>query len=167
MSDSDCEIRPAHRSDVEAIVALLADDELGRQRERLTDPLPAAYLDAFDEIDASPVHELVVAVHGAQIIGVLQLSFLRHLTYQGGLRAQIEGVRVAADARGRRVGEQLFRWAIARAEAAGAHLVQLTTDARRGDAHRFYERLGFQATHTGMKLHLASDTTRPSILEPR
>ena len=88
------------------------------------------------------------------IIGTLQLSFIQYLTYQGGIRAQIEAVRVHQDQRGKGVGQQLFEWAIHRAKERGAHVVQLTTDKRRPEALRFYEKLGFKATHEGMKLHL-------------
>jgi GNAT superfamily N-acetyltransferase len=150
------EVRPAARADVPTIVALLADDELGEEREGPIEPLPTVYVDAFDEITSSDVHELVVATIGGVVVGVLQLSFLRYLTFRGGVRAQIEGVRVARHVRGAGVGQQLFAWAIERAIARRAHVVQLTTDVRRPDALRFYERLGFVATHHGLKLHLTS-----------
>jgi len=152
-------LRPAVRTDVPAIVSLLADDAIGATREGPLSPLPASYLAAFDEIEESPVHELVVAAVDRRVVGVLQLSFLRYLTYRGGVRAQIEGVRVAQDARGAGIGGMLFRWAIARAEECGAHLVQLTTDLRRPDAKRFYQQLGFEVTHHGMKLHLPGQPT--------
>jgi GNAT superfamily N-acetyltransferase len=153
-SGSGIEVRHATRSDVPKLVALLADDELGREREELRDPLPSVYADAFDEITSSGVHELVVATIDGVVVGVLQLTFLRYLTFRGGVRAQIEGVRVARDVRGAGVGQDLFTWAIERAVAEGAHVVQLTTDIRRPDALRFYERLGFVASHHGLKLHL-------------
>ena len=147
-------IRPAARHDVAAIVALLADDVLGAQREANTDPLPDAYFDAFERIDADPNQELVVLEHDGEVAGTLQLTFIPYLTHRGGTRAQIEAVRIAGDHRGEGLGEYLFRWAIRRAAERRAHLVQLTTDKQRSDALRFYERLGFVASHEGMKLHL-------------
>ena len=163
--------RPAVRDDVPTLVALLADDELGARRERFADPLPASYYDAFEALDRDPHNELVVAVvsregkQGGQtevgavrseelVVGMLQVTFIPYLTYQGGWRALIEGVRVAASHRGRGIGRRLFEWAIDRARHRGCHVVQLTTDKRRPDALRFYESLGFAATHEGMKLHL-------------
>lgn len=148
------EIRTATREDVATIVAMLADDVLGSGREPVADPLPAAYERAFEAIDGDPNHHLVVAELDGAVVGTLQLTFLPYLTYGGGLRAQIEAVRVASHLRGSGAGAQLVRWAISRAEERGAHLVQLTTDKQRPDALRFYERLGFRASHEGMKLHL-------------
>lgn len=147
-------VRRAERGDVPAIVALLADDMLGARRERNEDPLPQAYYRAFDAIAADPSHELFVAELDGTVIGTLQLSFLPGLSRQGMWRAQIEGVRVSSTQRGHRVGEQLVRHAIERARARGCGLVQLTSDKSRVDAVRFYERLGFTASHEGMKLAL-------------
>ncbi len=147
-------IRPATRDDVPRIVALLADDPLGAEREQYEDPLPAAYYDAFARIDGDSAHELMVAVVEGDVVGTLQLSIIPYLTYRGGRRAQIEAVRVAASMRGKGLGRELFGWAIARAKERGCHVVQLTTDKARPDALRFYESLGFQASHEGMKLHL-------------
>lgn len=144
--------RKATRSDVTKIVALLADDALGAQRERFEDPLPASYYRAFDRIDANPDHELVVVEDGGEVVATLQLTILPYLTYQGGSRAQIEAVRVAAHLRGSGLGTQVFQWAIERAKTRGCHLLQLTTDKSRPDALRFYEKLGFKASHEGMKL---------------
>ena len=147
-------IRPAMRADVPAIVRLLADDDLGQTRERYEDPLPDSYYAAFDSIDTNPKHALVVVDLDGEVIGTLTLSFVPSLTYQGGTRAQIEAVRVDARFRGQGIGEELVQWAIDRAQAAGCHMLQLTTHASRADAHRFYERLGFVASHVGMKLEL-------------
>lgn len=146
-------IRPAQKKDVIVIVAMLADDELGRLREDFRDPLPERYYQAFQTIEDDPHQSLVVMVEEDQVIGTLQLTFIPYLTYQGGIRAQIEAVRIHKDYRGRGIGEELFRWAIAEAQAKGAHLIQLTTDKKRPDALRFYEKLGFKASHEGMKLH--------------
>jgi GNAT superfamily N-acetyltransferase len=132
---------------------MLADDALGALRERYTTPLPEAYYAAFEAIEADPNNELVVAERGGEVVGVLQLTFIPYLTYQGGWRALVEGVRVASSERGRGLGGLLLRWAVDRARARGCHLIQLTTDKRRPEALQFYERLGFKATHEGMKLH--------------
>jgi len=144
--------REARREDVPHIVRLLADDVLGAERERYEDPLPDAYYRAFEAIEANPDHQLLVAVEEGGLVGTLQLSFLPYLTYQGGVRAQIEAVRIDATRRGSGLGRRLAEEAIERARARGCHLVQLTTDKARPDAARFYERLGFRASHEGMKL---------------
>ena len=149
-------IRHATRDDVVAIVRLLADDPLGQQREEFRIPLPEAYYIAFEEIDQNPYHELVVIETNNEVVGVLQLSFLRYLTFQGGKRAQIEGVRVDRRYRSAGIGQRLFVWAIERARQEGCHLVQLTTNKTRPEALRFYERLGFVVSHEGLKLNLAS-----------
>lgn len=133
---------------------LLADDPLGAKRERFEIPLPDSYLRAFEAIDADPNNELVVACLGAEVVGVLQLTFIPYLTYQGGWRALIEAVRVDSRQRSRGLGKTMFEWAIARARERGCHLVQLTTDKARADAKRFYESLGFVASHEGMKLFI-------------
>ncbi len=146
--------RKAIRSDVPFIVAMLAHDKLGSQREDYRDPLPEVYYQAFSAIDSDPNQELMVVENEEQeVIGTLQLTFIPYLTYQGGIRAQIEAVRIREDQRGQGLGEQLFQWAINRAREKGAHLLQLTTDKKRPDALRFYEKLGFRASHEGMKLH--------------
>ncbi|MDM0043414.1 GNAT family N-acetyltransferase [Variovorax dokdonensis] len=135
---------------------MLADDPLGAQRERLADPLPPSYLQAFEAIERDPNNELVVAEDDAGgVVGVLQLTCTPYITHQGGWRATIEGVRVHKSCRSSGVGRQLFEWAIGRARERGCHLVQLTTDKQRPDALRFYEQLGFVASHEGMKLKLA------------
>ena len=146
--------RRAAHADLRAIVELLADDPLGARRERLAETLPEAYLRAFDAIDADSNQALIVAEREGEVVGVLQLTFIASLTWQGSTRALIEGVRVAASARGAGIGEALVREAIDRSRRRGCRIVQLTTDRTRADAHRFYERLGFAATHVGMKLHI-------------
>lgn len=144
-------IRLARRDDVPAIVALLADDPLGARRERPGDP---AYLAAFDELAADPRQLLVVAEAGGDVVGTMQVTFIAGLSRLGATRAQIEAVRVRSDARGGGLGGAMIRWAIDAARQRGCALVQLTTDASRTDAHRFYQRLGFQPSHVGMKLAL-------------
>jgi len=148
-------LRPARREDVPAIVALLADDPLGRERETDSDPLPAAYGRAFDDIAAQGGNFLIVAERGgAEIVGCLQLTVIPGLSRHGMRRGLIEAVRVAAACRGLGLGERLVGRAIEIARAEGCGLVQLTSDQSRADAHRFYERLGFVASHLGFKLAL-------------
>jgi GNAT superfamily N-acetyltransferase len=147
-------IRRAQRDDLPHIVQLLADDPLGVKREAPVEPLPSSYHTAFEAIDLDPNHELVVAEADGRVIGVLQLTFLPYLTYQGSWRALIEGVRVASDRRSAGTGKRLIAWAIDRARQRGCRIVQLTSDKSRRDAIRFYERLGFVASHEGLKLHL-------------
>ena len=145
----------ARREDVPAIVRLLADDMLGAKREQVEEPVAANYFRAFDEIAADPGNELLVAVRGDEVVGCLQLTIIPGLSRVGMKRGQLESVRVSSRHRGARVGEQLVLDAIARARAAGCGLVQLTSDSSRTDAQRFYQRLGFVATHVGMKLSLS------------
>ncbi|WP_440637257.1 GNAT family N-acetyltransferase [Bradyrhizobium sp. PUT101] len=143
-------IRPARREDVAAIVAMLADDHLGRARERVEDPLPASYYDAFARVERDPNLTLVVAESAGRVVGCLQLAILPGLSSQGGLRGLLEDVRVASDCRSRGIGEQLVQWAVAEAKARDCNLVELLTHQTRVDAQRFYKRLGFAASHVGM-----------------
>ena len=145
-------LRKAWREDVPAIVAMLADDALGAKRENVNELAP--YYTAYDQIANDPNNLLLVADSGGEVVGSLQLNILRGLSRQGARRGQIEAVRVAAPHRGKGFGEKIIRAAIERARKEGCVLVQLTTDKSRKDAHRFYERLGFHATHEGMKLNL-------------
>jgi GNAT superfamily N-acetyltransferase len=146
--------RLATRTDLPEIVRMLADDELGRQRERYEDPIPDCYYAAFKQIDGNPTFELIVAEMDGRIVGTLHLIFIPSLSFQGGLRAQIESVRVDEPLRGQGIGKQMMEWVIERAHQRGAHVVQLTTHNTRTDAHRFYERLGFKGSHLGMKISL-------------
>ena len=146
--------RLAGEADLDCIVAMLADDVLGSKRERYEQPLPKSYTEAFKAIASEPNNELVVACDGSKIVGVLQITFTPYITHQGGWRATIEGVRVSSSARGNGVGAQLIQWAVRCARERGCHLVQLTTDKKRDDALRFYERLGFEATHEGLKMRI-------------
>ena len=146
--------RKANRNDVLDIVKMIAHDKLGKLREDFKDPLPDKYYAAFDNIKNDNNQELMVLENDTrEIVGTFQLSFIQYMTYQGGIRAQIEAVRIREDHRGKGVGEKMFIWAIERAKERKAHLIQLTTDKKRPDAIRFYEKLGFQASHEGMKLH--------------
>ena len=149
---SEITIRRARRDDVAAIVAMLADDHLGRARERLDDPLPATYTDAFGRIEADPNIVLVVAEEAGSVVGCLQLCILPGLSSQGASRGLIEDVRVASNRRSRGIGEQLVRWAVAETRSKGCRLVELLTHQTRVDAQRFYERLGFSRSHVGMTI---------------
>lgn len=144
--------RAATRDDIVAIVALLVDDELGVGREDPSDLAP--YRAAFEAIASNPMHELVVATKDGTVVGCCQLTILHNLSRRGATRALLESVRVAGSMRGQGVGERMVQHAIERARARGAVMLQLTSDKRRQGAIRFYERLGFVASHQGMKLPL-------------
>ncbi|MDH5822801.1 GNAT family N-acetyltransferase [Luteimonas sp. RD2P54] len=146
--------RQARRDDLPAIVAMLADDPLGATRETPEDPEAEHYLRAFAAIDADPRHYLAVGEDEAGVNAVVQVTSIPGLSRRGATRALIEAVRVASRCRGQGLGEQLLEHAIDHARAAGASMVQLTSGRSRGDAHRFYERLGFVPSHTGFKLAL-------------
>ncbi|MCA6123094.1 GNAT family N-acetyltransferase [Bradyrhizobium sp. WSM 1704] len=146
-------IRRARRDDVAAIVGMLADDPLGSGRERIEDPLPQIYYQAFERVDRDSNLQLVVAVDGeGTVIGCLQLAVMAGLSSQGTSRGLLEDVRVARHCRSRGIGEQLVKWAITEARAKGCVLVELLTHHTRVDAQRFYERLGFARSHVGMTL---------------
>jgi GNAT superfamily N-acetyltransferase len=144
--------RDARREDVPVIVALLADDAIGAERETAADD--DAYLTAFAQLEADPRNRLIVAEEDGQIAGTLQLTLVPGLSRHGMLRAQIEAVRVAAPMRGRGLGRAMIEWAVGQARDEGCGLVQLTSDKRRQGAVRFYESLGFTASHEGLKLSL-------------
>lgn len=146
--------RLASESDLTDIVRMLADDPLGAAREDFQTPLPTSYLRAFAAIMDDPSQELTVVERDGEIVATYQLSFIQYLTYQGGIRAQIEAVRVKSTYQGHGIGKEVFQYAIARAKAKGAHILQLTTDKKRPEAKRFYEALGFIDSHEGMKLHI-------------
>ncbi|MTE20028.1 GNAT family N-acetyltransferase [Streptomyces sp. TRM43335] len=147
---SDLDIRPAAAGDLGAIVDMLADDPLGARRESPGDLAP--YRAAFEEIAADPRQHLVVAVRGGRVVGTLQLTVVPGLSRRGASRSLVEAVRVHSDERGGGLGTRLIEWAIEESRRQGCALVQLTSDATRADAHRFYERLGFVASHVGFKL---------------
>jgi ribosomal protein S18 acetylase RimI-like enzyme len=152
--DANCPItlRRARREDVGAIVRMLADDALGASRERLKEPLPPSYFQAFDKVARDQNLRLVVAEEGGAVVGCLQLCILPGISSQGASRGLIEDVRVASDRRSRGIGEQLVQWALAEARASGCKLVELLTHHSRVDAQRFYERLGFARSHVGMTI---------------
>jgi GNAT superfamily N-acetyltransferase len=147
-------IRKAKLDDLSTIVNMLADDFLGSQREKLQDPLPESYINAFREIEADPNNELIVAALSGEVIGTLQLTYIPSLSFQGSKRATVESVRVDARYRGKAIGREMMIWAMERAREKGCVSMQLTSHADRKDAHRFYENLGFKATHVGMKIAL-------------
>ncbi|MGW6742993.1 N-acetyltransferase family protein [Streptomyces sp. NPDC055025] len=149
---SDLEIRPATPDDLPAIVAMLADDPLGAQRESPDDLTP--YIAAYEHLARDPNQRMMVAVRERRVVGTLQLTIVPGLSRRGALRSIIEGVRVHADERGSGLGTRFIEWAIDESRRQGCQLVQLTSDASRIDAHRFYERLGFSASHVGFKLQL-------------
>ncbi|MFF7143707.1 GNAT family N-acetyltransferase [Streptomyces nodosus] len=146
---ADLEIRRATADDLPAIVAMLADDPLGAQRESPEDLAP--YLSALERLNGDPNQHLVVAVREGRLIGTLQLTIIPGLSRKGATRSLIEAVRVHADERGSGLGTRLIEWAVDESRRQNCQLVQLTSDATRTDAHRFYERLGFEASHVGFK----------------
>ncbi|MFE2548746.1 GNAT family N-acetyltransferase [Streptomyces sp. NPDC059355] len=145
-------IRPATEEDLPAIVAMLADDPLGATRESPDDLTP--YLAAFRRLSDDPHQHVVVAVREGRVVGTLQLTIVPGLSRKGATRSIIEGVRVHADERGSGLGTRFIQWAIEESRRENCRLVQLTSDVTRTDAHRFYERLGFTASHVGFKLSL-------------
>ncbi|MCB9397920.1 MAG: GNAT family N-acetyltransferase [Acidobacteria bacterium] len=154
MDKTELEFRRAKRADVVSIVAMLVDDHLGQSREQYENPLPNFYYDAFAAIDADPNQELWIAEQAGHIVGTFQLTLIPCIGRKGSWRAMVESVRVAAALRGQGIGKAMMAHAIARARARGCRLLQLTTDKRRPDAFRFYQQLGFEASHEGMKLNL-------------
>ena len=146
--------RKATRNDISKIVEIIADDDLGKTREDFRHSLPNEYLKAFENINSVENQELIVVENeNVEIIGTLQVSFIQYLTYRGGVRAQIEAVRIRKDQRGKGLGKKMFEWVINRTIQRKAHLLQLTTDKKRPEAIKFYEDLGFISTHEGMKMH--------------
>jgi GNAT superfamily N-acetyltransferase len=147
--------RIATRSDVPVILELLADDEVSRTRDgAVSETADAAHWAAFEAIDADPRNELIVADDDGEVVGTFQLTFTPSLSRGGRERMTIEAVRVRSDRRGRGVGRWMMEWALDRGRERGCGIAQLTTDKRRSDAHRFYESIGFRATHEGMKMSL-------------
>ncbi|CDF79084.1 acyl-CoA N-acyltransferase (GNAT) family protein [Formosa agariphila KMM 3901] len=147
-------IRKATINDLYAIVDLLADDELGQIREQLKNPLPTSYIKAFETITEDAHQELMVVENeSSEIIGTFQLTFIQYLNYSGGLRAQVETVQIRKDHRSLGIGKRIFEWIIQHAKARNAIILQLTSDKKRPRAIKFYEALGFTATHEGMKMH--------------
>ncbi|MDN3509555.1 MAG: GNAT family N-acetyltransferase [Candidatus Neptunochlamydia sp.] len=149
--------RRAKQDDLKAIVSLLADDKLGRTREQAGDEVAQEYLDAFAKIDSDPNQYLMVLESDEEIMGTSHLTLMHSLTFAGSTRLQIEAVRVHSSARGQNIGQQMIEFAISWGKEHGAKIIQLTTNKERPDALRFYEKLGFKATHEGMKLYLEQE----------
>jgi GNAT superfamily N-acetyltransferase len=155
LGDDSVALRRARREDIPALIELIAADQLGATRDGVRDEADLkAYEQAFEAISADPAHILLVADKVGEVVGTMQLSFLPGLARRGALRAQIEAVRVAESTRGSGLGAAMMTWAIEESRRRGCALVQLTSDKTRTDAHRFYQRLGFVASHEGMKLKL-------------
>ena len=146
------EYRDAEERDLSAIVAMLADDPLGATREDASIPLSHAYYAAFHAIEAASGQRLVVAVEAGRIVGTMQLLAIAGLSFRGSRHGQIEAVRIVADRRGGGTGSAFVRWAVEELRLAGCASIQLVSHATRHDAHRFWERLGFEATHLGFKM---------------
>ena len=146
--------RYAVESDLQDIVAMLADDELGKTRESVSDAVGEEYIRSFKDIEAQRGNQILLSVEGETITGCLQLTFIPTLARGGMKRAQIEGVRVHKEHQKKGIGRALFEEAIRLSKENDCGLVQLTTDKRRSGAHEFYHKLGFEVTHEGMKLFL-------------
>lgn len=154
--------RPARRDDLAVLLELLRDDEVAQSRGDYALGVTSAVIAAFEAIEADANNHLWVGERQGEVVSLAQVTIIPGLSRGGAWRAQVEGVRVRADLRGEGIGTALMAWIIDHAEASGCRLIQLTTDARRSGAHRFYERLGFEASHVGMKLRLS----RPSVPLP-
>ena len=159
---TDLTFRRAERADLPAVVGLIADDSINGHRERPGEPLQPAYLKAVEGIAADPNNVLIVGEAESGVVATAQITFVPCLTQQGGMRAIVEGVRVASSARSRGIGEKLMEHMSALAEARGCVSVQLTTSKARVDAHRFYDRIGFSHSHLGYKRDLPRDSSRNS-----
>ena len=146
--------REAVEKDLPLLVEMLADDELGSQREDTSNPLNSAYFSAFKNIVADPNNELIVVEKDGNLIGMLQLTFIPYLTHKGSWRCLVEGVRIHKNFRGEGIGTRVFEWVIQYARGKGVSILQLTSDKQRPDSIRFYEGLGFKSTHEGLKLKL-------------
>ena len=148
----DYKIRRATNADLSAIIALLADDELGRAREVACGDILPGYHNAFEMINNDPNAEIIIMATEDDVIATAQVNYITYLNFQGGTRAQIESVRVHKNYRSQKLGEKLMLHIIEQAKKRGCHLVQLTTNKSRDRAKSFYEKLGFVASHEGMKL---------------
>ena len=152
--DNELKFRLATADDLPDIVRMLSDDTLGATREKFETILSDKYLKAFEKIITDPNQELTIAEMNGEKVATFHLTFIQYLTHQGGLRAQIEAVRTNSDHRGQGIGTKVFEYVINRARERGCNLLQLTSDKKRPEAIKFYETIGFSATHEGMKLKL-------------
>ena len=153
----DLRYRHAVTTDIPVLIKMLSDDSLGKLREDASTPVNPCYLTAMQQIQDDPNNELMIVESAGTTIGMLQLTFIPYLTYKGSWRCLIEGVRIKEEFRGKGLGTKFFQWAIERAKERQCHIVQLTSDKQRTHAIRFYESLGFKASHEGFKLKLDSD----------
>ena len=144
----------AQKADLPHLVEMLADDDLGCTREDISLPLNSRYKSAFDHITEDKNNQLIIAKMDGEIVGMLQVTFIPYLTHIGSWRCLVEGVRVHKSFRGKRLGHKLLEWVIGHARARKCSIIQLTSDKQRPDAIRFYESLGFVASHEGLKLRL-------------
>lgn len=140
--------------DLRLIIDLLLEDELGQTRENNRDDLDQKYINAFDKIDADPNQYLMVIKNDNEVVGTCHLTLMPSLTFMGSTRMQIEAVRIAEKYRGQKIGEWMMEAAIQYAKSKDVMIVQLTTNKKRNRAKNFYEKLGFEATHEGMKLYI-------------
>lgn len=145
--------RSASEEDLPEVLHMIADDQLGKSREYFEIPLPDYYVNAYEKIAADVNQDLMVALLDGEIVGTFQLSYLQYLTYKGGMRALVEAVRVKSTQRGKGIGRLIFEYITKHSRAKGAHMVQLTSNKKRTEALKFYESLGFEASHEGFKLH--------------
>ncbi|MBX2868440.1 MAG: GNAT family N-acetyltransferase [Acidiferrobacterales bacterium] len=150
--------RDATESDLLILIEMLAEDPLGAKRELVSEPIDQRYLDSFQHINRDINNELIVVEYAGEVVGMLQLTFIPYLTHVGSWRCLIEGVRIHIDFRGKGFGKHVIRWAIQRAQDRRCEIVQLTSDKQRPDAIRFYQSMGFDATHEGFKLLLGNST---------
>jgi GNAT superfamily N-acetyltransferase len=154
MMSRELKFRIATVDDLRDIVRMLVDDFLGGTREKVEDTISDDYMRAFREIESDPNNELIVAELNSKVVGTFQMTYTPSLSFQGGKRCTIESVRVDSSLRGQGIGREMMLWAIERAKEKGCISMQLTTNSKRKNAHRFYERLGFESTHLGMKLKI-------------
>lgn len=150
-------VRKATFEDLPRIVELLVDDDLGQTRELNQESIASSYVKAFMKIDSDPNQYLMVVISHTQLVGTCHLTLLPSLTYTGSMRMQIEAVRIAKDYRGQKIGEWMMQQAFDYAKKHDVKIIQLTTNKHRPKAKKFYERLGFQPTHEGMKCFLETD----------
>ncbi len=146
--------RKANIDDLRAIITLLLEDELGQTREQLNATIEQSYIDAFHRIDNDPNQYLMIVCSENVIVGTCHLTIMPSLTFVGSTRMQIEAVRVSAKHRGQKIGEWMMHAAIDYAKSKDVSIIQLTTNIKRPRAKEFYERLGFEVTHVGMKYYL-------------
>lgn len=153
MSGLNYHFRKAIQDDLYQIVSMMADDALGATRETVSDPVDQSYLDAFKAINQDPNQELTVLEFDGMVAGIMQLTFTPHITHHGSWRCTVEGVRISSELRGHGLGEKMMRYAIEQAQARQCRIIQLTSNKQRIDALRFYERIGFEASHVGFKIN--------------